>query len=94
MKIILSTLVLLDLLFCQAQPKFQVQLEAELALFSFAPATPTPPPRRYIFQQFLVNVGPSGCVRCHGTKCPLITAFFSLLSPDVTFLPEGVIVGF
>ena len=40
----------------------------------------------------------AACVRCHGTKCPLLTAFFSLLSslslsPDVTFLPERVIVG-
>ena len=40
-------------------------------------------------------VGPSGCVSCHGTKCPLLTAlFFSLLSPAHTFLPEGVIIGF
>ena len=37
------------------------------------------------------------CVRGHGTKCPLLIAFFlSLLSLSevVTFLPEGVIVGF
>ena len=33
------------------------------------------------------------CVRYHGTKSPLLTAFFSL-SEVVTFLPEGVIVGF
>ena len=37
------------------------------------------------------------CVRCHGTKCPLLKAFISLsfffLSPWVTFLLEGVIVG-
>jgi hypothetical protein len=33
-------------------------------------------------------------VRCHGTKCPLLTAFFLLLSACVTFLPEEVIVGF
>ena len=37
----------------------------------------------------------AACVRCHETKCPLLTAFFSiLLSEVVTFLPEGVIVGF
>jgi hypothetical protein len=34
-------------------------------------------------------------LECHGTKCPLLTAFFlSLFSGVVTFLPEGVIVGF
>jgi hypothetical protein len=32
-------------------------------------------------------------VRCRVTKCPLLIAFFSL-SEVVTFLPEGVIVGF
>ena len=39
----------------------------------------------------------AACVRCHGTKCPLLTAFFFfffLSSPAVTFLPEGVIVRF
>ena len=35
----------------------------------------------------------AACMHCHGTKCPLLTVFFSL-SPCVTFLPEGVIVGF
>jgi hypothetical protein len=39
-------------------------------------------------------IGPSGCMRCHETKCPLLTEFFSLLSAIVTFLPEGDIVGF
>ena len=39
------------------------------------------------------------CVRCHGTKCPLLTGFFfflylSLSSASVSFLPEGVIIGF
>ena len=29
---------------CQSQPKLQVQLEAELALFSFDPATPATHP--------------------------------------------------
>jgi hypothetical protein len=35
-------------------------------------------------------------VRCHGTKCPLLTASFSLsLSSEVAiYLQEGVIVGF
>ena len=36
-------------------------------------------------------------MRCHGTKCPLLTAFLSLSffhSEVVPFLPEGVIVGF
>jgi hypothetical protein len=35
-------------------------------------------------------------VCCRGTKCPLLTAFFflSLLYGIVTFLPEGVFVGF
>ena len=38
----------------------------------------------------------SACVRCHKTKCPLTAFFFSLslLSASLTFLPEGVIVGF
>jgi cell division protein FtsW (lipid II flippase) len=37
------------------------------------------------------DFGPSGCVRCHGNK----VAFFSLSSLRwVTFLLEGVIVGF
>ena len=40
----------------------------------------------------------AACVPCHGTKCPLLTFFlllsFFLLSAWVTFLPEGVIVGF
>jgi hypothetical protein len=40
-----------------------------------------------------LNFGPSALGRCCGKKCPLLMAFFSL-SPDVTFLPEGVIVGF
>jgi hypothetical protein len=33
---------------------------------------------------------------CHRTKCPLLTAFFSLSprSALVTFLPKGVMVGF
>ena len=35
----------MNLFNCQAQPKFQVQLEAELALFSFDLATPTHPHR-------------------------------------------------
>ena len=33
-------------------------------------------------------------MRCHGTMCPLLTALFLFLSVAVTFLPEGVIVGF
>jgi hypothetical protein len=34
-------------------------------------------------------------LHCHGTKCPLLTAFFSLSSsPPLTFLQEDVIVGF
>jgi hypothetical protein len=38
----------------------------------------------------------AACVRCHGTKCPLLMALFLFLSSfrRVTFLPEGVIVGF
>ena len=40
----------------------------------------------------------AACVRCHETKCPLLTAFFSplslSLSAPVPFLPEGVIVKF
>ena len=32
----------------------------------------------------------AACVRCHGTKCPLLTAFvLSLLSTRVTFLRRG-----
>ena len=34
------------------------------------------------------------CVRGHGTKCPLLIAFFLSLSEVVTFLPEGVIIRF
>ena len=40
-----------------------------------------------------VKLARAACVRCYGTKCPLLTAFF-FPSPTVTFLPEGVIVGF
>jgi hypothetical protein len=37
----------------------------------------------------------AGCVRYHGTDCPLLTALFAFSSlHQVTFLPEGVIVGF
>ena len=38
-------------------------------------------------------IGPTACMCCHGTKCPLLTAFFLFLhsSASVTFLPEGVI---
>ena len=42
-------------------------------------------------------IGPSGCVRCHGNKVSTINGviFLSSLSlRRVTFLPEGVIVGF
>ena len=44
-------------------------------------------------QQLFILVR-AACVRCQGTKCPLLTAFFlfSLLSAPVTFLAEGVIV--
>ena len=36
----------------------------------------------------------AACVRCHGTRCPLLTALFLFLSSEVvTFLPEGVSVG-
>ena len=67
-------------------------LKAEVA---FNPANPATHLGKFIVQQ----IGPSGFVHCHGTKCPLLTAFFSLssfflLSPWDTFLPEGVIVGF
>ena len=46
------------------------------------------------------TIGPSGCVRCHGNKVSTINGFnfslsLSLLSlRQVTFLAEGVIVGF
>ena len=46
----------------------------------------------------------AACVRCHETKCPLLTALFLFisssfflsffLSTSLTFLPEGFIVGF
>ena len=44
-------------------------------------------------------IGPNVCMRYHGTKCPLLTVLFLFLSFSlslrrVTFLPEGVIVGF
>ena len=37
----------------------------------------------------------AACVCCHGTKCPLLTAFFLsfFLSTCVTFLPGGVLLG-
>jgi hypothetical protein len=37
----------------------------------------------------------ANCVRCHGTKCRLLTVSLSsfFLSASVTFLPEGTIVG-
>ena len=55
-----------------------------------------PPIFDKVFTLCLWLIGPSGLRDCHGTKCPLLMAFFSLssLSADVTFLPEGVIVGF
>ena len=74
MKIILSTLVLLDLLFCQAQPNLQVQLEPELALFLFAQAKPPTPLRTYIFQHFSANVNQ-------------VTA--SLVGPELTELKKS-----
>ena len=36
----------------------------------------------------------AACVICHRAKCALLTAFFSLSLPAVTFLTEGVIVRF
>ena len=42
----------------------------------------------------------AACMRCHRTKCPLLTAFLLLFLVPAghwqsnTFLPEGVIVGF
>ena len=45
----------------------------------------------------LKNFSPSGLRALHGTKCPLLTAFFFLfllLSALVTFLPERVVLGF
>jgi hypothetical protein len=37
-----------------------------------------------------VLFGPSGCVRCHGTKCPLLTAlFFFSLSAGLLFSQKG-----
>ena len=44
---------------------------------------------RYVPQPFF---GLSGLRALHGTKCPLLTTFFplALLSPCLTFLPEGV----
>jgi hypothetical protein len=41
------------------------------------------------------NIGPFGVSALHGTKCPLLTAFFPSLSfflssGWVTFLPEGI----
>jgi hypothetical protein len=43
----------------------------------------------------------AACMCCHRTKCPLLTVFFLFLyfsiflsSPTLTFLQEGVIVGF
>ena len=41
-------------------------------------------------QPHAVKLVRAACVRCHGTKCPLLTALFLFLfSPTLTFLPEG-----
>ena len=55
----------------------------------------------YLRQQdiSIFDIGPSGCVRCHGNKVSTINGVifssFSLSSlRQVTFLPQGVIVGF
>ena len=49
----------------------------------------------YSFHWLSQWIGPSGCMRRHGTRCPLLTAFYFFLSLcRVTFLQEGVIVGF
>ena len=36
----------------------------------------------------------AACVPCHGSKCPLLTVFIFFLSARVTFLQEGVNLGF
>ena len=64
--------------------------QVQLGRYSF----PTFPHTRLYYK--LVR---KACLHCHGTKRPLLTAFFSLsfflsLSPTLTFLQEGVIVGF
>ena len=43
-----------------------------------------------------VQIGPSGLCALHENKCPLLTAFYSLLTlfSPITFLLEGIIVGF
>ena len=46
---------------------------------------------RFLCRQTLAR---AACVRSHETECPLLTAFLSLLSALVTFIPEGVTVGF
>ena len=62
-----------------------VQKYRDVHTFSMLPTRP------YIF-------GRSGLRALHKTKCPLLTAFFSLLSLSlsawVTFFPEGVVLGF
>ena len=39
-------------------------------------------------------IGPSGLRALSRPKCPLLTALFLVLSKVVTYLPEGVIIGF
>ena len=49
-----------------------------------------------ILLQALDNIFPqkvrAACVRCHGTKCPLLTAgfFFSLSPPGLPFSQKGL----
>ena len=65
------------------------------------PHTPYFPLKRgWFVLQCGQTIGPSGCVRCRGSKVSTIngvifSSIFSLSSlRQVTFLPEGVIVGF
>ena len=67
----------MDFLYCQAQPKLQVQLEAELALFSFDPATPT-------CESLFSNI-----CQCMLTKLPYMSIVGSKLEDDLNFLANG-----
>jgi hypothetical protein len=53
--------------------------------------------KKDLIQKILSVFVQAACMRCHGTRRLLLTPFFlslSLSSAWVTFLPEGVIIGF
>ena len=68
--------------YCQAQPKLQAQLEAELALFPFDPATPT---RESLFGSTIsTNVSIGGQLRSVETSKPFYS-FNRMFYTDKSF---------